>query len=169
LDDVSIGDKETVPNSNEENEGIPLSFHKKILTLLWLSLPFLAMNPLVWNFVSKPRIITTTTNNPFLNLALEEWLWDSSIQQKRQEPMLYLWRNEPSVIIGRHQNPYKECHLQEMEKDKVHLVRRFSGISFLTISYVFQKTLIIILAMQFRRRSSLPRSWKQYLLFYVAQ
>lgn len=40
---------------------------------------------------------------------------------------LFLWRNSPTVVIGKHQNPFKECHLQKMEQDGVLLVRRKSG------------------------------------------
>ncbi len=31
------------------------------------------------------------------------------------------------VVIGKHQNPFKECHLQRMELDSVILARRHSG------------------------------------------
>jgi len=40
---------------------------------------------------------------------------------------LFLWRNGPCVVIGKHQNPWKECHLQQMEADNVTLARRQSG------------------------------------------
>lgn len=41
--------------------------------------------------------------------------------------ILYLWENAPCVVIGRYQNPYRECDLERMEKDHVLLVRRHSG------------------------------------------
>lgn len=31
------------------------------------------------------------------------------------------------IVIGRNQNPWKECRVQEMEAEGVHLVRRHSG------------------------------------------
>ena len=40
---------------------------------------------------------------------------------------MFLWSNDRNVVIGRHQNPWKECKLQEMEKDNVKLSRRKSG------------------------------------------
>jgi len=69
-------------------------------------------------------IIHSSSNNPFVNLATEDYIFnecDPTVQY------LYLWRNEKTVVIGKHQNPYKECHLQRMEDDKVHLTRRRSG------------------------------------------
>jgi lipoate-protein ligase A len=40
---------------------------------------------------------------------------------------LFLYRNTPTIIIGKHQNPWKECHVQKLEEDKVVLARRKSG------------------------------------------
>lgn len=40
---------------------------------------------------------------------------------------MFLWRNGPTVVIGRHQNPWKECKVTEMEKAGVTLARRRSG------------------------------------------
>jgi lipoate-protein ligase A len=40
---------------------------------------------------------------------------------------LYLWRNGPSVIIGRFQSAWKECQVTRMEENNVNLVRRSSG------------------------------------------
>lgn len=42
-------------------------------------------------------------------------------------PVLYLWRPSKVVTIGRHQNPWKECKLAQLEEDSVALVRRRSG------------------------------------------
>lgn len=42
-------------------------------------------------------------------------------------PLMYLWRPSPVITIGRHQNPWKECVLSQMEADGVALVRRRSG------------------------------------------
>lgn len=42
-------------------------------------------------------------------------------------PLLYLWRPSPTVTIGRHQNPWKECVLSKLEEDGCGLARRRSG------------------------------------------
>ena len=68
------------------------------------------------------RIIRTTCTNPFINLAFEEHLFTNLTV-----PTLLLWRNATCVIIGRHQNPWKECHIDRMNEDGVTMVRRKSG------------------------------------------
>jgi len=75
---------------------------------------------------TKPgiRVLVSNTHNPFLNLATEEWLFRSGDISVNT---LYLWRNEPTIVIGRCQNPWKEVNVQKMEADGVHLARRFSG------------------------------------------
>lgn len=42
-------------------------------------------------------------------------------------PLMYLWRPSPVITIGRHQNPWKECVLSQLEDDGVKLARRRSG------------------------------------------
>lgn len=69
------------------------------------------------------RIIISESTDPTKNLALEE----SLLFLRPQEPWLYLWRNEPTVVIGRNQNPYLECRPEELGKRGVHIVRRLSG------------------------------------------
>jgi len=46
---------------------------------------------------------------------------------KVSAPLMYLWRPQPVVTIGRHQNPWKECVLSQLDEDGVALVRRRSG------------------------------------------
>lgn len=41
--------------------------------------------------------------------------------------MLLLYKNEPCVVIGRHQNPWLECNVPALEQSNVALARRNSG------------------------------------------
>ncbi|UJR21892.1 hypothetical protein I4U23_024964 [Adineta vaga] len=70
------------------------------------------------------RIIYSSSTNIWFNLATEEWL-SKTIQPN--EHILFLWQNDKCVIIGRNQNPWKECFLERMEMDGVLLARRRSG------------------------------------------
>jgi len=69
-------------------------------------------------------VITSSTKDIFVNLATEEYIFNNINLDKH---MLYLWQNSPAVIIGKHQNPWSECHLSNMEKDNISLARRHSG------------------------------------------
>lgn len=62
--------------------------------------------------------------DPAFNLAFEEYLL------KYLEPhkiALFLWQSENAIVIGRHQNPHRECDLPRLKQDGVKLVRRLSG------------------------------------------
>lgn len=61
--------------------------------------------------------------NPYYNIALEKHLFDTH----NGEPLLYLWQNEKTVVVGKCQNAYEECNLAEMDKYGVHLARRITG------------------------------------------
>ncbi|KAG9296865.1 hypothetical protein G9A89_006820 [Geosiphon pyriformis] len=41
--------------------------------------------------------------------------------------LLYLWRNDKCVVIGRNQNPWKECNMNLLRGDGISVVRRQSG------------------------------------------
>lgn len=62
--------------------------------------------------------------DPYFNLAAEEYLFS---KLKENDIALFLWKNRPSVIIGRNQNAWKECNLKALLKDGVMLCRRKSG------------------------------------------
>eukprot|EP01006_Ploeotia_vitrea_P021508 TRINITY_DN53905_c0_g1_i1.p1 TRINITY_DN53905_c0_g1~~TRINITY_DN53905_c0_g1_i1.p1 ORF type:complete len:353 (+),score=31.91 TRINITY_DN53905_c0_g1_i1:68-1126(+) len=72
---------------------------------------------------SNVKIFISSTTNPFENLSLENWLFNEA----NADHTLFLWRNEPSVIIGKYQNPWKECNVKKLEEAGVHVVRRHSG------------------------------------------
>lgn len=58
------------------------------------------------------------------NLAMDEWFLD---HLDPEDLILYFYTNENAVIIGKNQNPWKECDLAAMEADGVQLVRRVTG------------------------------------------
>ena len=58
------------------------------------------------------------------NLAIDEHFLNSV---KPGELYLFIYINRSAVIIGRNQNPWKECDVASMKRDGVQLVRRFSG------------------------------------------
>ena len=70
------------------------------------------------------RILMGDSVNPWRNLAVEALLFDGIGPDER---VLYLWQNKNTVVIGRHQNAWKECRVQLLEEEGGRLARRSSG------------------------------------------
>ena len=70
------------------------------------------------------KYVKSTSFNPWLNLAIEEYLVD---HVKENEAILYLWQNKDTVVIGSNQNPWKECNVEKMKNNGIKLARRLSG------------------------------------------
>lgn len=70
------------------------------------------------------EIYLSNSFNPEFNLSVEEWLMK---QSKDDTILMFLWQNKNTIVIGRNQNPYKECDIPKLEQDNVKLIRRLSG------------------------------------------
>ena len=71
----------------------------------------------------KPLVVIGASTDPYHNLAIEEVLLRSCGGRRS----LYLWQNDNTVVIGRHQDAQAECNLTRMEEDGVKLAKRISG------------------------------------------
>lgn len=71
-----------------------------------------------------PRFLLSTQSNPYLNIAVEQYLLS---QPSDGEIALYLWANRRTVVIGQYQNPYAECNVDLLEADDGFLMRRRTG------------------------------------------
>ncbi|NLK19412.1 MAG: lipoate--protein ligase [Synergistaceae bacterium] len=69
------------------------------------------------------RFIEGPSFDPAFNLAVEEYLFRTS----KEEGCFLLWRNGPSVIIGRFQNAAREVNRAFVEERGIKVVRRLSG------------------------------------------
>lgn len=69
-------------------------------------------------------IVISNTTNPYGNHAIEEILLTEFKQYSR---IFFMWKNEPSVVFGRNQNPWKEIYVNRAVENGVHLIRRLSG------------------------------------------
>ncbi|HUS85945.1 MAG TPA: lipoate--protein ligase [Bacteroidales bacterium] len=67
-------------------------------------------------------IADTNRFDPFFNIAAEEYFFR---QFKEEIFMVYI--NDPSIIIGKHQNPYEEINLRYVIDNNIPVVRRISG------------------------------------------
>ncbi|ABS41134.1 lipoate--protein ligase [Clostridium botulinum] len=70
------------------------------------------------------QFLVNKSTNPFFNLALEEYLLKNV---DIREDYFILWQNEPTIVIGKHQNTLKEINMNFVKDNNINVVRRNSG------------------------------------------
>lgn len=70
------------------------------------------------------QVFISQSQDPYFNLALEDYLFKKILNNL---PILLFYINQPSIIIGRAQNPWLECDLELMAENNILLARRTSG------------------------------------------
>lgn len=72
--------------------------------------------------MSKMLCIKRTNTNPYYNLATEEY-----VLKNFEHDTFMLWRNEPAIIVGKHQNTLAEVNVEYVREKEIPVVRRLSG------------------------------------------
>ncbi|XP_053609755.1 lipoyl amidotransferase LIPT1, mitochondrial isoform X2 [Plodia interpunctella] len=70
-------------------------------------------------------VFMSQSTDIYTNLALEDWMY-RNMDFSRHHVMM-VWRNEPCVVIGRHQNPWLEANVPLLSEREIALARRNSG------------------------------------------
>jgi len=68
------------------------------------------------------RCIHQTNTDPYFNLAAEEYFLKNF-----QEDYFILWRSQPSVVVGKHQNALAEINHEYVRTHQIAVARRLSG------------------------------------------
>lgn len=72
----------------------------------------------------KLRVVVSNQTNPYINVAVENWL----VAQPSDDCVtLYLWKNHRTVVIGQNQNPFSECNVEQLIADGGYVMRRTTG------------------------------------------
>ena len=70
------------------------------------------------------KTLISHSNDPYFNLAWEEYIFKHI---ECDEDILLLWRNAPSVIVGRNQIIYGEVEVAYCKTHNIPIIRRISG------------------------------------------
>ncbi len=66
--------------------------------------------------------ISRSETDPYFNIAAEEY-----VLTELKEDVFMLWQNEPSIIVGKHQNTLAEINYQYVQKNNIPVIRRITG------------------------------------------
>ena len=70
------------------------------------------------------RAIQSPSTDPRFNLALEQYIFD---QMPRNRSYLMLWRNDQTIVVGKHQDTFAEINADYVRANQIQVVRRLSG------------------------------------------
>lgn len=70
------------------------------------------------------KYIVNNSHNPAYNVALEAYAFRELLAE---DELFILWINEPTIVIGKHQNAIEEINKAYTDEHGIHVVRRLSG------------------------------------------
>ena len=70
------------------------------------------------------KFLRNSSTDPHFNMAFDEFCLE---HLKADEPVFFLWRNRPSVIIGLNQSAFAEVNLPYLQEKGIVLARRVTG------------------------------------------
>lgn len=70
------------------------------------------------------KYIVNNSHNPAYNVALEAYVFRELLAE---DELFILWINEPTIVIGKHQNAIEEINKTYTDEHGIHVVRRLSG------------------------------------------
>lgn len=70
------------------------------------------------------KYIDSCSFDPYYNLALEEHILKNA---SLEEDIIFLWQNNPTVVVGHNQNTMEEINMPFVNEKKIKVVRRLSG------------------------------------------
>ncbi|XP_075974980.1 lipoyltransferase 1 isoform X2 [Anticarsia gemmatalis] len=70
-------------------------------------------------------VFMSQSTDIYTNLALEDWMYKN--MDFSNHHVMMVWRNDPCVVIGRHQNPWLEANVPSLYEKQIALARRNSG------------------------------------------
>lgn len=73
----------------------------------------------------KKSVFISQSYDIYTNLALEDWIYRNF--NFTNHHILMVWLNNPTVVIGRHQNPFIEANINGLAKNNIEFARRNSG------------------------------------------
>ncbi len=74
--------------------------------------------------IKRTACLIARGTDPYRNFAIEKHLMDTLPDETA---VLYLWQNANTIVIGRNQNPWYECRVEEFLQSGGRIARRLSG------------------------------------------
>ncbi|WP_313346776.1 lipoate--protein ligase [Sedimentibacter sp.] len=69
------------------------------------------------------KYIESISDDVYFNLALEEYIFNNL----KDDTYFMLWKNENSIVMGKHQNAYEEINIKAIEQSNIKAARRNTG------------------------------------------
>ena len=74
--------------------------------------------------IKRTACLIARGTDPYRNLAIEKHIMDTLPEETA---VLYLWQNAHTIVVGRNQNPWYECKVDEFLQSGGRIARRLSG------------------------------------------